>query len=755
MNRCVNCSRKLFLYIILLSFWPILAAMAGDYIWPTDASTIMTSSFCEFRPRHYHAAIDIKTWNRTGYRIFAIEDGYIMRVRVSAYGYGKAIYLKLKDGNIVVYGHLQRFMPDLEAYVDKIRQTRQQYSVDLFLTSNQFPVRKAQVLGYTGKTGIGVPHLHFEIRNPQNKPINPLQFYSGTITDNIEPELYELALIPEEYTSLINFTQDTFFVNLQQRSNISLPDTLQISGKVGLALKSWDRANGATNLFSFYRANMWIDDSLVYSVEYDLFSYSSTDLIELDKNFSLWRKQDGIFHNFYRHPYNRLPHYLNTPDGGGYLDSEKLKVGIHHLKIKLYDFWNNSAGLEFFFRSGRPALLSYDLNKIVDDNLFLRIQSQEKLKDIAIYRKNNASSWSPLLLSTGPAILVYKNDYYYSYSIPLDSFSPDNYFMIRGTNSAGFPTFPLYFFPQDSFPGDGKNPDFSIQQRKFKKNWVSLKAQVYQNSPIIFLNGLKEQINNLFWFPLKPHEYHLNIPVQDIISNPDLWKSIAGSSIDDLKFFDNARTIRLYSQDSLFSANFQPNSLYNESIVYLSGIDTSTEMFSVEHPFKKIGKIYDLQPFDEPVREGVWISLAAPEFQQKLRGLGLYYWDPKKGWLFIPSEADSAKFTYRARVTSLEKFTLIQDTIPPFIYSLQRAVKNHITSQANKLSFTLKDEMSGIQRESQIEVLINGKWHLFEYDPEEDIISLTLSNEEMHQANLQIRAVDNVGNVSSVEFTVN
>jgi hypothetical protein len=753
--RCINRSRKLFLYFIILSFWPLLPARASDYIWPTDASTIMTSSFCEFRPRHYHAAIDIKTWNRTGYRIFAIEDGYVMRVRVSAFGYGKAVYLKLKDGNIVVYAHLQRFMPELEAYVNKIRQNRKHYNVDLFLKSNQFPVKKAQVLGYTGKTGIGVPHLHFEIRNSQNKPINPLQFYADKITDTIEPELYELALIPEEYTSLINFTQDTFFVNLQRRSNIILPDTLQISGKVGLALKSWDRANGATNLFSFYRANMWIDDSLVYSVEYDLFSYSSTELIELDKNFSLWRKQDGIFQNFYRHRYNRLPHYLNTPDGGGYLDSEKLRDGIHHLKIKLYDFWNNSADLEFFFRSGKPALLSYDLNKIVDNNLFLRIQSPEKLANITIYKRNDHDNWSPIPLSADPALLEYKDNYYYSYSIPMDSSSLDKYFMIRGTNSAGIPTFPLYFFPQDSFPGEVNNSGFSVRQRKFKKNWVSLKAQLYQNSPAIFLNGLKEQINNLFWFPLKPNEYQLNIPVQDINSNPDLWKSVAGPSIDDLQFFTDSKTVKVYSQDSLFSANFQPNSLYNESIVYISQTDTSNELYSVALPFKKIGKIYDLQPFDEPVREGVWVSLATPEFQQKLRGLGLYYLDLKKGWLFIPTQVDSAKLTYHARVTSLEKFTLIQDTIPPFIYSHQRTANNHITSQTNKLSFTLKDEMSGIRRESQIEVRVNGKWHLFEYDPEEDIILLTLSNEEMRQANLQIRAVDNVGNISRVEFTVN
>jgi len=677
-----------------------------------------------------------------------------MRVRVSAFGYGKAVYLKLKDGNIVVYAHLQRFMPALETYVDKIRQSQEQYSVDLHLTPNQFPIRKGQVLGYTGRTGIGVPHLHFEIRNPQSKPINPLQFYSDKITDTISPQLYELALIPQEYSTLINFIQDTLFVNLQLRSNVTLLDTIQISGKVGLALKSWDRANGATNLFSFYRANMWIDDSLVYSVQYDLFSYANTELIELDKNFSLWRKQIGIFHNFYRYPDNRLPHYLNTPDGGGFLDTKELRDGIHHLKIKLFDFWNNPAELDFYFRSGKPAQLSYDLNKIVDNNLFLRIQSTKKLANIAIFKTKNPDSWSAIPLSDKPAVLDYKENFYYSFSIPVDTSSNDEY-MIQGTDSTGMHTFPLFIYPEESSSRQINNQGFSVRKREFKRNWISLVADVYQNNPTTFLNGLKRQINNLFWFPRGSHDYQLNIPIQEIISNPDLLKSVMGPSIDDLKFCDGSKDFTLYSQDSLYAARFKPNSLYNQSIVYTSLLDTAAEMYAVRPPYRRVGNIYDLQPFDEPIKDGVQVSLEAPDFYHNLKGLGLYYWDFKKGWLFIPSQIDSSISKFSATVTSLEKFTLIQDTIPPIIASLQQAPGAHISSQSGKISFTLKDEMSGIQREYQIVVRVNGQWHLFDYDPEEDTISLTLSNQEMSQAQLQIEAVDNVGNRTRQNFVIN
>ena len=161
----------------LLVFSNIIApklANGQDYVWPTSASKLLTSSFCEFRPRHYHAAIDIKTWNRTGYRIFAIDDGYIMRVRVSAFGYGKAIYLKLKDGNIAVYAHLQRFWPELENYVNSTRTKNQKYRLDLHLTPDKFPVTQGQLIAYSGKTGIGYPHLHFEMRHDTWGRVDPL-----------------------------------------------------------------------------------------------------------------------------------------------------------------------------------------------------------------------------------------------------------------------------------------------------------------------------------------------------------------------------------------------------------------------------------------------------------------------------------------------------------------------------------------------------------------------------------------------------
>ena len=92
-----------------------------NYIWPTNASNYLTSSFCEYRPGHFHSAIDIKTWNKEGYPIYAISNASIYKIRVSPFGYGKVVYLLLDDGNYAVYAHLQKFSPELEEKVRAVQ----------------------------------------------------------------------------------------------------------------------------------------------------------------------------------------------------------------------------------------------------------------------------------------------------------------------------------------------------------------------------------------------------------------------------------------------------------------------------------------------------------------------------------------------------------------------------------------------------------------------------------------------------------
>ena len=95
--------------------------MKAEYIWPTNASKTITTVFGEERSRRFHAGIDVRTFGQIGNPIYAIESGYISRIKITPDGYGKTLYLKLNDGNTAVYAHLDKFEKSIEEKVQYIK----------------------------------------------------------------------------------------------------------------------------------------------------------------------------------------------------------------------------------------------------------------------------------------------------------------------------------------------------------------------------------------------------------------------------------------------------------------------------------------------------------------------------------------------------------------------------------------------------------------------------------------------------------
>ena len=159
-------------FLIIINFIVFIFA-EGSYVWPTNASTTVTALFGEERPHRYHAGLDIRTWGKIGYKLYAVDDGYIKRIRTSSKGYGKAVYIQLTDGNTAVYAHLDRFTPSLDNSARSLQQYYNSFTIDHVYRKNEFPVRRGDLIGYSGDTGgISGAHLHFELRDKFGKPLN-------------------------------------------------------------------------------------------------------------------------------------------------------------------------------------------------------------------------------------------------------------------------------------------------------------------------------------------------------------------------------------------------------------------------------------------------------------------------------------------------------------------------------------------------------------------------------------------------------
>ena len=106
----------------------IYSQNSGDY--PLDIPIILSGTFAELRPNHFHAGIDIKTKGTEGFNVYSIGDGYISRIQITHGGYGKALYIKHDNGQSSVYAHLKKYSPKIEKIVKEIQYSNESYTLE-------------------------------------------------------------------------------------------------------------------------------------------------------------------------------------------------------------------------------------------------------------------------------------------------------------------------------------------------------------------------------------------------------------------------------------------------------------------------------------------------------------------------------------------------------------------------------------------------------------------------------------------------
>ena len=65
---------------------------------PLDIPIVLSGTFGELRNNHFHSGLDIKTQGKEGLKIYAAADGFVSRIKISQYGFGKAIYITHPNG---------------------------------------------------------------------------------------------------------------------------------------------------------------------------------------------------------------------------------------------------------------------------------------------------------------------------------------------------------------------------------------------------------------------------------------------------------------------------------------------------------------------------------------------------------------------------------------------------------------------------------------------------------------------------------
>lgn len=307
--------------IVLIYAIQLHAQIPVDYFKiPLKIPIALSGTFGELRSNHFHSGLDIKTQGKQGLNIHAAAEGYVSRIKISSYGYGKALYIQHPNGYTTVYAHLKKFSPKIEAFVKAKQYEQEKYSIELFPTKQQLKVTSEEVIALSGNSGgSGGPHLHFEIRDAQQRPMNPMLF-GIDIKDTRKPLINTAWIYPLDDDAQINGNNKPYRLKITTQEDGTLKaNPVNAFGNVGIAVSSIDQQDADNNKNGYYLIESSINGTKNFELEMKRFSFSETRYLNRMIDYEYFKNNKSRITKLFIEPNNPLSIYK---DGNGYINIE-------------------------------------------------------------------------------------------------------------------------------------------------------------------------------------------------------------------------------------------------------------------------------------------------------------------------------------------------------------------------------------------------------------------------------------------------
>lgn len=669
----------------------------AEYLWPTDASRYMSSSFAETRSSHFHAAMDIGTWGVPGYQVFAARDGLVKRATVSPSGYGNAVYLKHSDGSTSIYAHLMDFEPRIRAAVDSIRFQDYRFRFNRDLSDLDIRIEQGEPVGLSGGTGVGPPHLHFELRTPSGDPFNPL-LTNLQVTDTTPPRFQQLAVEPLSPDAIVMGSK-----NIHTRRATRNPEapqtggsefdfgTVEVEGTVGLAVDVFDQADARYNPHAVYELELKVNGEPYFYTRADSFPYSKTRQMFLDRVYPILRENRTGFQRLYVTPGNTLPWYETHADGG----KLRLPPGEHRFTVTASDISGNksSAHGTLQVHSPGPGPLAADRN----------IQLRSPLTG----RTGSAGSTNP----PGPA------------NTPESSNQPTGEDVARSAYRDAAAATRL----------------LDLSHWHWHHNWIAPPRQAYHEDRYRLLALPKSTLTEparLIDIAHPRHAVDLSGSHSHIIRTPDGAQATLHRILP-----DTSTTIR--SQDHRVSARFPAGSVADTLSVRLThrnGLQAAGDTLSQIR----------LEPSNIPLMGSVALKVELPGQQAGNNRLRLYRANASNGRRSYTGSHVEGQ-TLHAQIRQTGTFVILEDTDPP---EIERPRLYRRSDGKWEARVTVEDTTSGID-DTSARFYINSVRGIAEYDAENRQLRYHFPGFTPNERNhFQVSISDRAGNRTTESFTV-
>ncbi len=339
--------KNIFILLFLASF--IIVAQkkypTNDFINPLEIPLKLSGTFGELRNNHFHAGIDIKTKGRTGLPVFAAADGYVSRIKVAIWGYGKAIYITHPNGYTSVYAHLSKYEETIQGYVKNIQYKKKSYETgNIYPKENELLVKKGEIIAYSGRTGGFVaPHLHYEIRDTKTENIINPMLLGLKVQDSIAPVIKKLMAYPIEFNSRINKSNKNQILPIKKDSlNNYKTSRVSAFGKIGFGINVYDLLGKELNKNGVYSIEMLVNGKRHYYHDVSTFSFAESKYINLLIDYPHYTTYKSRIQKTFKENGNKLSIYKKLVNEGFI----NVKEGLNYqVEIIAKDFEGNSSSI--------------------------------------------------------------------------------------------------------------------------------------------------------------------------------------------------------------------------------------------------------------------------------------------------------------------------------------------------------------------------------------------------------------------------
>lgn len=667
-----------------------LTAAAGQpapFTWPTDASRLLTSTFGEYRDHRFHAGMDIKTFGQVGYKALAVRPGSVARIQVSPWGYGRVIFLLLDTGETAVYGHLQKFSPEIARRVAAEQQRSGRYAVELRFAPGEIPVAQGEQIGWTGQSGSGAPHLHFELRDAAESPLNPL-LKGFEIKDSIAPILRKLLVIPLDAGARVagDLEPEVYLPTPAGAGRLRIERPIPVYGRIGFAAEFFDQIDGAQNRMNLYRYRLLIDDKEIFATRYDTYPYEIDRQADLDRDYRALVQRKDLFQRFFREAGNTLPFYASQALWYGALECDPASTPhswLTSITRALGFFWDLPAGVTLLEKGSHT----------------LRIEAWDFCGNRTTL-EGRLQAGPPAPVNGGAGVALDKADY------TIDADYYDAY--VRLTVAASQPV--------------RQTPGLQATWGDDHQEILTLERCGRAG----FRGGL----------PLHPNHPG---PIRLRLFDPAIGeeKSLHEVMLQYITVGED-REKSVVTQDGLCELLFDKGTLFKPVFIRARTRSGNTGKLPLA------SRIYQIDPADVPLSGNVTVRIHS-EANQHPEQVALYRRAPGGDWQYLGREASSGGST-GSRSRELGEFALLRDSEPPLIAAVQPA-EGARTTRKPLLQARVHDALSGIGDEENYSFILDGRPLIVEYDPEgERLLHLVEEPLSPGRHTLEIAVRDRCGN---------